>query len=349
MAQQQDTEEKSLPASWHKLREARRRGQVSQSRDFIAGATLCATMAYLLFAWPLIWGHVVEVVQVVSASQAVPFAEASARATYHAMVALVLVTAPLAGIVVAVTLTFGILVTRGLVFSAEPVKPKFQHINPAQGVKRIASLRNVIEFAKGLAKVVILATAFALVLSMWLQPLFDAPACGEPCLGPVLLAVAKPLAITAALAFLAIGLIDLPIQRWLFLRDMRMTRTEHKRERKSYEGDPFIRSELQRQRREAVKRTIRVGLRNAVLAVVHGDRIVGLRYVPGETPAPAVVARGKGAAGAAMIAQAREMGIPVFEDAELAARLYHGHRIGRPISPETFQPVARLLTRLGLV
>lgn len=68
-----------------------------------------------------------------------------------------------------------------------------------------------------------------------------------PLVGIVLaLDIVKPLVATAAVMFMAIGLVDLLVQRQLFLRDMRMTRTEFKREMRDLEGDPLIRSERRR-------------------------------------------------------------------------------------------------------
>ncbi|PBC01389.1 EscU/YscU/HrcU family type III secretion system export apparatus switch protein [Mesorhizobium sp. WSM3860] len=201
---------------------------------------------------------------------------------------------------------FGMLGTFGPVFSFEPLKPQFDHINPAKGLQKILSLRNVIEFTKGLAKVVFLASLFVLILTAWLQPLFDAPGCGSSCLEPVVQAMLTPFGVAAALAFVVIGLIDVPIQRWLFLRDMRMTTTEYRREHKDLEGDPLIRHEQRRQRREAVMQPARLGVVNAVIVFVSGDRAVALRYIKGETPVPTIVGKGRDHAASEMVAQARQ-------------------------------------------
>ncbi|TKB36036.1 MAG: EscU/YscU/HrcU family type III secretion system export apparatus switch protein, partial [Mesorhizobium sp.] len=206
---------------------------------------------YLYFAWPMLVEHLSELVQTVTVPGG-SFGEVSLRAIRHSFSLLMLATLPLVGIVVVLTVAFGMLGTFGPVFSFEPLKPQFDHINPVKGLQKILSLRNVIEFTKGLAKVVLLASLFVFILAAWLQPLFDAPGCGQSCLEPIIKAVLTPLGIAAALAFVVIGVIDVPIQRWLFLRDMRMTTTEYKREHKDLEGDPLIRHEQQRQRREAV-------------------------------------------------------------------------------------------------
>ena len=343
----QEAEEKQLPASDKKLRDARRKGQVSQSRDLIAGFTLFAALAYLFFIWPTVSEHLSQLVQTVTASGA-PFDEISMRAIRHTVSLMFLVTAPLVGIVVVFTLLFGFIASYGPVFSFEPIKPQFDHINPAKGLMKIISLRNVVEFAKGVAKVVFLAGLFVIILLAWMQPLFDAPGCGESCIGPMIKGVLTPLGIAAVLGFILIGLIDVPLQRWLFLRDMRMTKTEYKREYKDLEGDPLIQQEFLRQRREAVTRPIRLGIKSAVLAFVAGDRMVALRYVRDDTPVPVIVGKGQGHVADTMIAEARRLGIPVVEDAALVESLYERAGVGSFVSSDLYSPIVRHLVRLGL-
>ncbi|TKB18139.1 MAG: EscU/YscU/HrcU family type III secretion system export apparatus switch protein [Mesorhizobium sp.] len=343
----EEAEEKKLPASDKKLRDARRKGQVPQSRDLVSGFTLFAALAYLYFAWPMLVEHVLDLVRIVTAPNG-RFADVSLRAIHHWLSTVMLITLPLVAIVVVLTAIFGMLGTFGPVFSFEPLKPQFDHINPAKGLQKILSLRNVIEFTKGMAKVVLLAGLFVFILIAWLQPLFDAPGCGPSCLEPVVQAVLTPFGIAAALAFVAIGLIDVPIQRWLFLRDMRMTTTEYKREHKDLEGDPLIRHEQQRQRREAVMQPARLGVANAVIVFASANRAVALRYIKGETPVPTIVGKSRDRAADDMVAQARQAGIAVVEDPALAEALFERTNTGTYIGQEMFSPVVRHLVRLGL-
>jgi type III secretion protein U len=285
-------------------------------------------------------------VDVVSQSADRPFAEAWNRTVKLAFEITMLASLPVVAIIVATDLITGMAATFGPVFSFEPVKPKFDNINPAQGLKRIASLRNVVEFAKALIKVAILAGAFWFVLRGSIQALFEMPSCGKTCLAEMAIATLRPFAATAAVAFVAIGLLDLLVQRRLFLRDMRMTRTETKREVKDLEGDPLIRGERRRMRRQLTTRP-RVGLREAVVAVFHHDRIVGLRYRPGETPIPVVVCKGSGAAGMAMLAEASQLGIPIVDNDALVAALAARHAVGDTVVPDLFKPVADTLVAAG--
>jgi len=343
----EEAEEKKLPASEKKLRDARRKGQVSQSRDLVTGFTLLAALAYLYFIWPMVSGQLSEFVRTVTASDG-SFQQISLRAIRHSFSLLMLVTAPLVGIVVVLTIAFGMIGTFGPVLSFEPLKPQFDHINPVKGFQKIFSLRNVVEFIKGVAKVFLLAGVFAFILMAWLQPLFDTPGCGPTCIEPTIKAVLLPLGTAAALAFVVIGILDVPLQRWLFQRDMRMTTTEYKREHKDLEGDPMIRHEQQRQRREAVMQPAKLGVKNAVIVFTAGDRAVALRYVKGETPVPTVVGKGQGRMADEILAEARATGIPVVVDAAVAEPLFETSNTGTYIGQEIFSPVVRHLVRHGL-
>ncbi|PLP57395.1 translocation protein in type III secretion system, RhcU [Mesorhizobium loti] len=343
----EEAEEKRLPASDKKLRDAKRKGQVSQSRDFVSGFGLCAALAYIYIVWPTALGHFSELVDTIT-DYSVPFGEILLRSSRHAFFLLMFVTVPLVVVVVVTTLVFGMLATFGPVFSFETIKPQFDHINPAKGLQKIMSLRNVVEFVKGLAKLVFLSALFVVILVQWLQPLFDAPACGMSCMTPMLWELMVPVGASAALAFLAVGILDVPLQRWLFLRDMRMTTTEYKREHKDMEGDPLIRQEQRRQRREAVQQPARLGVQNAVIVFAGDELAVGLRYIKGETPVPTIVAKGQGRTALEMIAQSQASGIPVVQDAVLAQDLFEKTNIGNYISQNMFSPIVRHLVRHGL-
>jgi type III secretion protein U len=344
-----ENEEKSLPASQKKLRDARRKGQVPHSRDLVSGVTLTLMLIYLWLTWPALGDRLVELVNIVSGDADLPFAETASRAVRLSLELLLSTSLPLLAILVVGDFVAGIAGTLGPAFSFEPLKPKFERINPAEGLKRIFSARNVVEFIKSAVKVAVLGTAFFVVLRGALQSLFDLPVCGVWCLTTESVQAAKPLAAIAAVTFLAIGLFDVLIQRQLFLRDMRMTRTENKRERKELEGDPLIRRERRRHRvLQVAGGMVNVGISRAVIAIMHGNRVVGIRYRMGETPVPFVVCRADGEAGVAMLAELRERGIPIVDDADFVAALAARHRPGDMVEADLFSAVARALVGAGI-
>ena len=86
----------------------------------------------------------------------------------------------------------------------------------------------------------LLAIAFYVVGKHALQALMESSRCGAECMESTFFLVLKPLVFTVLCAFIVVGAVDVMMQRWLFGRDMKMTRSETKRERKDIDGDPQI-------------------------------------------------------------------------------------------------------------
>jgi type III secretion protein U len=343
-----ESEEKNLPASQKKLTDARRKGQTSNSKDLVSGFTMLAAVLYLLYQWPMMRDRLVGLIDLVSTATERPFAETWPRAVYGTIDVLIMTTVPLLVLVFAVAVVMGMAATGGPVFSFETVKLQFDHISPMKGAKRIFSSKNVMEFVKSLVKVVVLTVAFWTVLRGYIPPLFQTPSCGEDCLGQMVISTLHPLAVTAVIAFVVIGLLDMPLQRYLFLKEMRMSLTEKKKEMKELQGNPQIKAERRRlQFMFATKKKVRKGVRHAVVVVAQEDRVVGLLYHREEAPLPMICSKARGQAGDEMVAEARRLGIPVVEDASLVDLLIP-HAVGKGIPQDAFTDVARLLVRFGI-
>jgi type III secretion protein U len=337
------SEQKSLPPSDKKLRDGRRKGQVPSSRDLISGLGLMVMIVYLLMVWPQIRDHMLELVNLVARTSAGDFATSSRLILEASFRVMGVIIVPAVACLIITTILAGMIGTFGPVFSFDPVKPNFDHINPARGLKRIFSVRNVVEFAKNFVKVLILGTVFILVLRSWLKPMFHAANCGEHCLGPLLLSALMPIMIVAALSFITIGVLDLRIQRWLFVRDMRMTKTEQKRERKDIEGDPLILSERRRQRQRQGSIVGRLGVTSASIVIAGPDHLAAMRYHPTTAPLPIIVAKSRGENVAALRDEAIQHGIPVAYDEALAQALAEQHAMGDFLRPQHFPAIAQLL------
>ncbi len=240
-------------------------------------------------------------------------------------------------------------VLRGIPFAIDPITPKMERINPAEGFKRMFKIRSLIELLKTLVKVAVIATSFVVIISGGLNTLVLVPSCGIGCVSGSLTALSRPLMAIAAGLFLVAGLADVGFQRWLFLRDQRMSISERKRERKDMDGDPFLRMERRRIMRETVRLSASLGIKRATIVVHDGGRItVGLRYKPAEMGAPAVVCRARDERSGALMAQARALDIPLVEDSELAAGLL-GIPLAQGIPERLFRSVALALARSGMV
>jgi flagellar biosynthetic protein FlhB len=233
----------------------------------------------------------------------------------------------------------------GPVFSLEPLRPDFTRLHPAQGLRRIFSLRTLFDAARACVKLVLLTTVAWLAVRS-LLPGFAAIS-GVPPSGfvSVLLADAGALAWKLALALVFVALLDVVYTRREFTRRMRMSRRELKEEFRNREGDPRIRGRLRELRREMLRRSQSLkNTRDAHVVLTNPTHFaVALRYVHGEMPAPRVVAKGAGQLAAAMREIAARHRIVVVQNPPLARRLFREAALDDYIPASVHAEVARIV------
>jgi flagellar biosynthetic protein FlhB len=232
-----------------------------------------------------------------------------------------------------------------VVWTSEPLQPKFERISPLAGVKRLFSLHALVELAKNLLK--ILTVGGALGYLLWPEGgamIATSTLAAGPLLDYLADVVLRVLAVLAVLTALIAGL-DYGWQ-WLdFMRKMRMTREEVREELKQNEGDPHVRQRLRALRLERSRRRMMADLPKATMVIVNPTHYaVALRYVAGETPAPRVLAKGVDAVALKIRTLAQEHRIPVIENPPLARALHAACELGEFIPPAHYQAVAEIVS-----
>jgi flagellar biosynthesis protein FlhB len=134
--------------------------------------------------------------------------------------------------------------------------------------------------------------------------------------------------------------------RGAWLRKLRMSFEERKREAKEQDGDPFARG-----RRRAMHRSLLRGsiakVREASFVVVNPTHVaVALQYRPPDVPVPRVLVRAADAAARRVRDIAARYDVPVVENVGLARALYHDGRIGAAIGVEHYIAVAEVVAAL---
>ncbi|WP_063807042.1 EscU/YscU/HrcU family type III secretion system export apparatus switch protein [Burkholderia ubonensis] len=240
--------EKTEQPTDHRLRQARRDGRISKSKDLtqaLAGCVwpviLSATfMPAMLIATSMI-GQLLDWIEdptLSLAEQQHYWVGAAVRASL-----IVCVSGAVLGMVIGVVLE--LLQTKGL-FSVKPIVPKFEKLNPASQIKAMFSLRTVVELVKGFSKVVVISAVALLILAHMRQdivssarlPLIDA----LKMMGFMLLL----LSLGAQLLSVALAAVDVIYQKYEHQKGLRMSKDEVQREYKEQEGDPMIKGERRR-------------------------------------------------------------------------------------------------------
>jgi len=320
--QDSDRSEQATP---HRLQEARRKGQVAKSNDLLA----CAAVAVLTVTLQASgWDGLGQLLQLARRTLArAPGLEWSvanlAAWCGQLLLALLVLLAPLLLALVIAGLLANLAQT-GPVFSAEPIKPDFKRLNPAEGFKRIFSMRTLFEAGKSIVKLLVLAGVAWVALRAALPGLLALPMAAPGAYPRILLTLLAGLLGKLALALLLIALADLGFVRWDFAKRMRMSKRDIKDEHKNREGDPRIRARIRELRKEMLKRS--QSMRRAASAdvlITNPTRLaVALSYQHGAASAPKVVAKGAGDVAARMRALAGRKNIPIVQNKALARTLF---------------------------
>ncbi len=346
MSRDNSSEEKALPASQHKLRQARRKGQVSHSQDFVNAVVVIGAALFLWTQWDRIEQRLERMLSLPTRVEREGFGDATRTLVAELLIDSAIILLPVLGLTVLGVVLANILLKKGPVVSADPITPRVERLNPVFGLKQLFSLRSLVNLVKSLCKLLLLLSGLSLVLLFGLDALLGAPACGLGCILGVGSSQIKQLMAIAVGLFLVAGLIDIGLQRWLFLRDMRMTKTEMKRELKDMEGDPLIRRQRRRQRQEVLAGSTKTGTEHATFFVgTPGTVAVGVRYVRGETPAPVVVCKATGKEADGILAIARQRAVPVEADPKLVKLIAARTRVGVVVPESLYGAIADILVR----
>ena len=148
----------------------------------------------------------------------------------------------------------------------------------------------------------------------------------------------------AALFGLAVGAVDLLVTRRSWMKRLRMSKDEVKREYKESEGDPQMKAARERAHHEMLASAAVANVKQATVIVVNPTHIAcALRYDEEEgDDAPLVLAVGEGDLAKRIVEAARAYGVPVLRDVPLARALVELEP-GERIPEELYEAVAEIL------
>lgn len=341
----QGAQDRHLPATDRKIEKAREDGQIARSRDLGHLAMVAGGGLALLAAAPALsdWTERLLRTGLRFDAQSVLrpelMLERLAASALDSAVVLVLIGAAAIALALAGGLGSG-----GWNWSFKAVEPKASKLNPLNGLKQMFSgdqmavtgkscLLALILGVIGAFVLVLRVDAFAAVLSMDLNAGF-AHALSEITAGLGLL----------LLALATFAIVDVPLQRLLLARRLRMSLKEIKDEQKEVDGNPEVKVQIRHRMREMSRRRMMAAVPKADLVVMNPTHYaVALKYDEATMGAPRVVAKGADALAMRIRDLAREHGVPVLQAPALARALYAHTEIDREVPGRLFSAVAQVL------
>ena len=349
MAENKEGQEKTEEATAKRLNEARLRGQVSKSMDVTTSAIILFGGLALYFYGKIMFPDITRFASYIFRnSSSIQITSVNIDHYYlQMMMFFVKVLLPLIATIASITFIAEVSQV-GLKIATKKFSEglRFDQVfNPFKGLKRIFfSTRSIFELIKSVFKLIIVGLVAYSVLSnrsvetvgLLQRPFND--------IGTFLVDVSLELILKVGCIYILIAIGDFMYQRHKFKEEMKMTKHEVKEEGKQTEGDPKIKARLRQIMRQRIRKLMLQNVEKADVVITNPTHFaVALKYTPGKTNAPIVVAKGVDYLALQIRELAIRSDIPIVEEPPLARALYFTVEVDREIPDNLFKAVAQIL------
>lgn len=237
----------------------------------------------------------------------------------------------------------GALIQHKPLWTFEPLMPKFSRISLMGGAKRLFGKEAWVNFAKGLAKIVLIGTVVGLTLWKEHDRLESFAQMSVAAMLPATLSLTIKLMASVLALFAVIAIGDFVYQRFSWYQRQRMTKQELKEEFKNSEGNPEVKAKLRQIRAQRVRKRMMAAVPKATVIITNPTHFaVALQYEQG-MGAPLCLAKGVDALALKIREVAGEHRVPIVENPPLARALYATVDIDEEIPVEHYQAVAEVI------
>ena len=339
------SEEKTEKPSAKKLRDARKRGEVAKSTELAYSASMLAGLITVITLIESMSKRLSDLFLAVERSFERLEKDVLLNLTQEALYLAGWLSLPPLGVAAAVGL-IALWLQTGTVLSLDPVIPKLERINPASGLKNLFSMKTLVQFLMMASKALVIGVA-VVIIGLRLMP--DAIRVIHADIGAALEVVQyglMQLLLWCGSLFLLLGFADLGFQRWQYLRDQRMSKTELKRERKEQQGDGSQKAERRRVAQEPSQEDLLKYMRFASLLLRHGDgRLIVFINRPQASPLPIYLLRATDGFALTVRAAAERNRVPQVQDDALLEALYPQVDTANPMTPSMAPAVMAHIAR----
>ena len=341
----QDGQEKTEEPSQRKINKAKEDGKVLTSKEMFVFTSIAAALLFMyalsFFGKSLLfeWGDLF----VLSGPEGLDdmLLKKPLQALFYIIKFILLIGLPMIAVVLATQFAVG-----GINFAPKAANFKGSKINPISGLKRMFSIKSLVELGKNLLKVFLLVTS-AVVVLYYLMPGILRITDGSLKAGLEHIQNSFPILVGALLlGLLVIAVLDYFYQRYEHITSLRMTKQEVKDEYKQTEGSPEVRAKIRRLQMEsatkAAKQQEALDNMDEATAIITNPThfAVALKYEVGQVGAPKIIAMGKGLIAKRIIELGSEKNITSFRSPLLARALFFTGEIGEEISEKLYNAVA---------
>ncbi len=345
MAEEENGQEKTEEATPKRLEKAKEEGQVARSREL--GTTLLLMTGGIAL---LVFGAALS--ERMQAIMRLNFGFDRQAAMDPMMMSSMLAESignlvGIVGLILTLLMIAGALGSIGLggwLFSAKPLEPKFSRMNPIEGLKRMFSMKALVELFKAVGKFLLVAGVATLILFQMESELL---VIGQQTLELALVHSTWIIiwsAIGMSAATIIIAAIDVPYQIYDNAQKLKMTRQQVKDEFKDSEGKPEVKSRIRQLQREMAQTRMMASIPDADVVITNPEHFsVALKYDASSSDAPIVVAKGADEIALKIREVANLHHVPILRSPPLTRAIFYSTDLEEPIPAKLYLAVAQVL------
>lgn len=337
---------KTEKATPKKRKDERKEGNVFLSSDIVSVVSVFGVFTALKFLIPMMYETISKFMKsflVLGGKGDLNTQKEFSALTFEFAIALLKAAFPIMIISIALVVISTGAQTKFL-FTTKKIAPKFSNINPLQGIKKMFSLKNVVELVKNLIKVILLSLILYLALKDDFNNVIRTMDMGIETSSAYMLQNAFDMVMKVVLLFVVIAVFDYMYQWWDYERQIKMSKEELKEEFKQTEGNPQIKGRIRDIQKQRARSRMMQAVPSADVIIRNPTHFaVALKYDMEKNAAPIVVAKGVDELALRIVTIAEENDVVTVENKPLARALYAEVEIGQEIPKEHFGAVAEIL------
>jgi len=339
----QEKTEKPTPK---KIADARKKGTVAQSREIPSAIILLTALGFFFFSGSWMFSSMSEfmggMLRNIGSFRIHDITTASTLSIIILKNVLSIILPFMLAVVVAGIVAN--IVQIGFLFSPEAFSPKLSKFNPINGIKKLFSLKSLVELVKSLIKITFVGGIAYLTIKTELKTI---PTLMQMDIKDIISFIgitSLRICLYVSLALIIMAVLDYAYQKYEHTKSLKMTKQEVKDENKQTEGDPKVKARIRSIQIEMSRRRMMESVPEADVVITNPTHLaIALKFDSEKMVAPKIVAKGAGKIAERIREIAGENHVPIVENKPLARTLFKIAEIGDYIPAELYQAVAEVL------
>ncbi len=344
MSDQDQSAEKSFEPTAKRLEDARKKGDVPQSRDITTAAAYFGFVIALFgFGATAVSEFADPLILLISQSHSLNLLPVG----WSGPGLLGAILPPMSGLLIALFLApaafalLALFAQRAIVFSPSKLVPKLSRISPIQGAKNKFGANGFFEFLKASAKLCLVSVGAFLFVVLNLEEMLSSTAETDGQLAAHLGAIILEFSLLACIAMAAIGAADYFWQVFEHRRKNMMTRKDIEDEAKDAEGDPHFKQARRSRAQEIAMNSMLADVPDADVVIVNPTHFsVALKWDRSSERAPICVAKGLDEVALRIRQIAKRSKVPIYSDPPTARAIFATVDLGQQIRSDHYRAVA---------